>query len=671
MGAELDKTLSGNSWGKVQLGNSTVPLRWVVLWLGFALWLGTILIYTGVNGITAFSFNISLVIAVVLLSSLTRSITLRTAALMFFVGGVAPSLVLLLEILTVLSPESSARGYVVPFIEQGTFFVLLIGFLFLTRKFTFWTLGITDLMLMGVMMGAGFAIVNDSFVHNHQLWDHAIQWLPTADLINKQYLVVGYGVWAGITATGIGVALFFLNNKWIAGAISLVGVAWSIFDHIAANTLSQASEAAPSSLQLITMNGYVSAYLFIVCLAIAILIDVYIMVRFSPQSSEFMLTKKREKGKGNQLGNFWDFTLDLRRFSFASFKCFQLPDSISSNMAVAILAQNLINYNSPPKKMAKVFEALSDRGEGTMQLSMKATDDADQENPFLSLDIKLPDQYQLISRLSVGGMGAIYKARHRKTNAILAIKVLHPHIAQKQNSKQRFEIEAKAASALKHPNIIVVHDYGLTPAEIPYMVMELIEGRTLKEEILKYKSLPPGRFFKVFIQVCEALEHAHKRGVIHRDVKPSNILLMDTDTSKDIVKVVDFGIAKVVSENDTDTQELTQTGDIIGSPLYMSPEQCVGDALDNRTDIYSLGCVMYESLVGRPPLADENVVKTIFKHVNVKADSIAKARPDLNIPPQVEEVIFKTLEKNPNDRFPSIEALRMALINCRDVLNIR
>lgn len=669
MKADGAKPLSaGNSWGTVQLGSSTVPLRWVVLWLGFALWMGTILIYTGVNGITAFSFNISVVIAVLLLSSLTRSITLRTAALMFFVGATMPAVVLLLELITTLAPDSSARGYIVPFIEQCSFYFVILAYLIYVRKFSFWTFGMTDLLVMGVMMGAGFAVVNDSFIHSQQTWEHSIQWLPTADLKDKQYLIVGHAVWAGITASGIGLAFFFLNNRWIALSVSLIGLAWSILDQLTGNIFSPTAEGMMKSLSLLTVNGYASSYLLIVCLSIAVLVDVYILVRFSPQSSEFMMLKK--SSSGNPVGNFWDFMLDMRRFSFASFKCFLLPDSINANMTVAILAQTLINYNSSPK-MGRVFEAIYDKGEGTMQLSAKISNEEDQENPFLSLDIKLPEQYQLISRLSVGGMGAIYKARHRKTNAILAIKVLHPHIAQKQNSKQRFEVEAKAASALKHPNIIVVHDYGLTAGEVPYMVMELIEGHTLKDEIFKCKSLPPSRFFKIFIQVCEALEHAHKRGVIHRDVKPSNILLMDTDTSKDIVKVVDFGIAKVISATDHETQELTQTGDIIGSPLYMSPEQCVGDALDNRTDIYSLGCVMYESLVGRPPLADENVVKTIFKHVNVKPDAIAIARPDLNIPPQVEEVIFKTLEKNPADRFPTIEALRMALISCRDLLNIR
>lgn len=658
----------GNSWGSVQLGSSTVPLRWVVLWLGFALWLGTILIYTGVNGITAFSFNISVVIAVLLLSSLTRSITLRTATLMFFVGATMPAVVLLLELISMLAPDSSARNFIVPFIEQCSFYFVILGYLVYVRKFSFWTFGMTDLLVMGVMLGAGFAVVNDSFIHSQQTWEHPIQWLPTADLKDKQYLIVGHAVWGGITASGIGLAFFFLNSRWLALSVSLLGLTWSVLDQLTGNTFSPTLEGWIKSLSVMTLNGYASSYLLIVCLAIAILVDVYILVRFSPQSSEFMMMKK--SNTGNPVGNFWDFMLDLRRFSFASFKCFLLPESISANMAVAILAQTLINYNSPPK-MGKVFEALHDKGEGTMQLSSKQLNDDEQENPFLSLDIKLPDQYQLISRLSVGGMGAIYKARHRKTNAILAIKVLHPHIAQKQNSKQRFEIEAKAASALKHPNIIVVHDYGLTQGEVPYMVMELVEGHTLKDEIARLKSLPPSRFFKIFIQVCEALEHAHKRGVIHRDVKPSNILLMDTDTNKDIVKVVDFGIAKVITENDHETQELTQTGDIIGSPLYMSPEQCVGDALDSRTDIYSLGCVMYEALVGRPPLADENVVKTIFKHVNVRADAIKKARPDLNIPPQVEEVIFKTLEKSPADRYPTVEALRMALISCRDLLNIR
>ena len=198
--------------------------------------------------------------------------------------------------------------------------------------------------------------------------------------------------------------------------------------------------------------------------------------------------------------------------------------------------------------------------------------------------------------------------------------------------------------------------------------MELIEGQTLRAEIGKNNGLPPRQFFDIFDQICDALEHAHKRGVIHRDIKPSNILLMKSDVRENFVKLVDFGIAKVVASQDLGEQELTQTGDIVGSPLYMSPEQCVGDELDARTDIYSLGCVMYEAIAGSPPFMAPNAVKTIFKHVNVKPDPVSVTNPKIAIPPQLEQIIFKTLEKKPQDRFATMEDLKVALRQCRQMM---
>ena len=174
----------------------------------------------------------------------------------------------------------------------------------------------------------------------------------------------------------------------------------------------------------------------------------------------------------------------------------------------------------------------------------------------------------------------------------------------------------------------------------------------------------PLRFFTVFDQVFDALSHAHKRMVIHRDMKPSNILLTQTEDGRDMIKIVDFGIAKIMSgegEEGANAQELTRTGDLIGSPLYMSPEQGLGTKLDARSDIYSVGCVMYECIVGEPPLLGNTAVQTIMMHINETPKSLREARPDLNIPAGIDIFIMKCLAKNPAHRYQTMDEMREAL----------
>lgn len=662
--AEAPKT--DNSWGVVPIGASKVPVRWIVLWIGIAGWLSLTFIATGApTGITALALNLAFLIGLILLGSFTRTVPIRTVALMFFSGAVMMGLVGALEKSidgTFLDPASR---FVLPFIEEALKLVPLLLFFAKAKKFSVWTLGVTDVMIMGAASGAGFAFVYDAFKHVHVQWTHKLQWLPTADFVNWQFLSAGHAVWTAIASAFLGLALLMSHKKNAAIIIASLGFAYAVLDHTASINYNSNNSAIGGFFSIVTAKGFATPYVLIGTIFGAVLIDTWIKMRWFPKASEFKLPKRGDSTSG--LGGLWDFVLDRRRLANANFRRMHFDKSSNANMAVAILSQSLINHHNPPK-LAKLFAAElgiedgetipGDSGQipyGLASTGKLATTDS----------IDLPEQYQLIARISIGGMGAIYKSRHRKTNALLAIKILHPHVADIGNNRQRFDREAKAAAALKHPNLVVVHDYGITKKEIPYLVMELIEGVTLQDEFGKQGGLPPGRFFPIFDQVCAALIHAHSKGVIHRDIKPSNILIVKNSETPDLVKVVDFGIAKVIDPRGLEAQELTQTGDILGSPLYMSPEQCMGEELDARTDIYSLGCVMYQGITGKPPIMAENVVKTIFKHVNVVPDRISVARPDIHIPFALEQVIFKALEKKPANRFSSMEELRAALVQAR------
>lgn len=658
---QADTAKPENSWGVVPVGASRVPVRWIVMWFGIAGWLTVTFLSTGApTGITALALNLSFLIGLMLIGSFTRSIPVRTIGLMFFSGAVMMGVAFVIE--AALPPAPAVRPILVGIVEEALKMVPLLVFFLRARKFSIWTLGVTDVMLMGAASGAGFAFVFDAFRHVNTPWVHKLQWLPTADFVNSLYLVSGHAVWTAIAGATLGAALMMLHNRKIGFLIGLAGFAYAVIDHIGALT-----STSPLSLSLITARGFATPYVLVATVVGAVCIDTWVKLRWFPKASEFRLPKRGDSTSG--LTGLWDFVLDRRRLANANYKRMHLATNANASMAVAILSQSLINHHSPPK-MAKLFANMGmDGGETMPYLPDKLPDNLTGSGAFVNTDsLDLPEQYQLIARISVGGMGAIYKSRHRKTNALLAIKILHPHVADVGSNRQRFDREAKAAAALKHPNLVVVHDYGITARKVPYLVMELIDGSTLQDEFGKDGGLPPSRFFNIFDQVCAALIHAHSRGVIHRDIKPSNILIVKNSETPDMVKVVDFGIAKVIDPRGLEGQELTQTGDILGSPLYMSPEQCMGESLDERTDIYSLGCVMYQGITGKPPLLAENVVKTIFKHVNVVPDPISVARPDIHLPPIVEQIIFRTLEKKPSNRFASMEELRSVLQQARQTM---
>lgn len=273
----------------------------------------------------------------------------------------------------------------------------------------------------------------------------------------------------------------------------------------------------------------------------------------------------------------------------------------------------------------------------------------------------LADKYKIDSEIGRGGMSIVYKGRHELMDRPVAIKMLQAQLVEDQTSIKRFQQEAKAASCLTHPNVITVYDFGVSPTGQPYLVMDYLQGESLIDVIKRDNHIAVNRTLNIFIQACDALQHAHQKGVIHRDLKSSNVMLTEFEGKHDVVKVVDFGIAKLMPSSGKQSQNLTQTGEIFGSPIYMSPEQCLGQVLDARSDIYSMGAMLYEALTGEPPLMGDTVVNTMQMHVSTNPPQFDEIRPDLHIPIQLQRVCMKALEKRPECRYNSMDEFKEAL----------
>ncbi len=239
-------------------------------------------------------------------------------------------------------------------------------------------------------------------------------------------------------------------------------------------------------------------------------------------------------------------------------------------------------------------------------------------------------RYEILESLGEGGFGTVYKARELSLDRLVALKFLHDDVRDTK-SIGRFEREGKVLSKLSHPHIVKFYRFGLVGENVPYIAMEFVQGRSLRSLLDDTPQLPLQQFLKIAIQICDGLAAAHKEGIIHRDLKPSNIILMEEDN----VKVVDFGVAKIINEDSDQCAKITQTGALIGSVFYMAPEQCLGAKIDHRIDIYALGCILYEMLTGSTPfVADENMA-VILKHLKNEPQSIttlpnAKPVPESN-----------------------------------------
>ncbi|MBS1955764.1 MAG: protein kinase [Cyanobacteria bacterium SZAS-4] len=266
----------------------------------------------------------------------------------------------------------------------------------------------------------------------------------------------------------------------------------------------------------------------------------------------------------------------------------------------------------------------------------------------------LGGRYRVVSLLGQGGMGVVYKVEQIFLGKELALKTIQKS-EQTDIALRRFEAEARAVFSVNHPNIIAVHDFGLLDDQTPFMAMEFVDGKTLGQ-ILKTRQLSVDEAVPLFIQVCFGLAHAHENGVVHRDIKPNNIMLLNnTDWGTEgSVKILDFGIAKLAQHEGGEIQALTRTGEIFGSPLYMSPEQCLGGKLDHRSDIYSLGCVIFEALTGTPPFVGENAMTTMMMHQRETTPTLKEASLGQEFPPALEQIVRGMLAKNPDERYQNL-----------------
>lgn len=275
----------------------------------------------------------------------------------------------------------------------------------------------------------------------------------------------------------------------------------------------------------------------------------------------------------------------------------------------------------------------------------------------------LSGRYELLELLGQGGMGSVYKARHQMMERIVAIKMLLPDLVEDPEMHDRFLREAKSSGKILHPNVIELLDFGEGADGEAYIVMEFLAGKSLDDILRAEGALEPKRAALIFQQICDGVSAAHAKGLIHRDLKPSNIMLVEQEGISDFVKVVDFGLAKACDPSE-ESQKLTRTGEVFGSPIYMSPEQCMGQRLDPRSDIYALGVLMYECLTGQVPFLGSTLAETIARHLQDIPRPFAEIRPDLqDIPAALEAVVMRSLAKERDDRQESLYALREEIID--------
>jgi eukaryotic-like serine/threonine-protein kinase len=274
-------------------------------------------------------------------------------------------------------------------------------------------------------------------------------------------------------------------------------------------------------------------------------------------------------------------------------------------------------------------------------------------------------EYRIVERIGVGGMGSVYKAEQPSMNRLVAIKVLHPRFASREDLVSRFRREARAMSQLSHPNTARVYKFGQLPDGAAYFVMDYMEGKNLAHVVRAEGPMEVERAINIMIQVCGALDEAHRAGIIHRDLKPENIFLTQQGGTSDFPKVLDFGLAKVSEKQmGRGSMMLTQQGMVFGTPEFMSPEQTQGETLDRRSDIYSLGLILYELLTGKLPFDAEKPIDIMRAHVQDTAIPLNQRVAGKRFSSDLEKAIAKALEKKRDDRYATAVDFALALRAC-------
>ncbi len=276
----------------------------------------------------------------------------------------------------------------------------------------------------------------------------------------------------------------------------------------------------------------------------------------------------------------------------------------------------------------------------------------------------LNDKFRIVEGLGAGGMGRVYKAVQAPLERLVAIKVLNPQYSEGKDPgfQKRFFLEAAVTARLRHPNTVTIIDYGKTDDGVLYIAMEYLEGQTLSQLLTQRGPLPWMRVLNIGAQVARSLREAHKVGLIHRDLKPANIMVLDQEDDHDVVKVLDFGLVKsfLPDRGLPNEAEITQAGVILGSPQYMAPEQA-RNVSDPRSDVYSLGVVLFQMLMGRPPFQAAQSIDVIFKHLNEAPPAFAAVSSTHGVPQEVEALVMRCLNKRPEERFQSMDEVMEAI----------
>jgi serine/threonine-protein kinase len=288
------------------------------------------------------------------------------------------------------------------------------------------------------------------------------------------------------------------------------------------------------------------------------------------------------------------------------------------------------------------------------------------EDPFINRT--LPGGYVILDLVGIGGMGRVYRAEQRMLGRTVAVKVIHPHLLGDESASARFIAEARAASRLNHPHSVGVIDFGKTDDGQLYLVMEFLRGRDLARVAYEEGPLPIRRIIDVLRQALAALGEAHHIGIVHRDLKPENIILEPLRAGGDFVKVVDFGLAKIV---EGPRHAITTPGIICGTPDYMAPEQGRGAVIDARADLYAMGIILFQLLTGRLPFEADTPTQVVLMHLSIPPPDPRQVSPERNIPESLADVVAKTLSKEPDDRWESATEMSQALANIQTELESR
>lgn len=277
------------------------------------------------------------------------------------------------------------------------------------------------------------------------------------------------------------------------------------------------------------------------------------------------------------------------------------------------------------------------------------------KDPLIGKEID--GKYKIIAKVGSGAMGSIYRAEHTTLQRSICLKVLHKHLIKDESYIKRFHREARAASRLDHPNCVKIYDYGHTEDELTYIAMEFIEGRDLAQVLYTDYPLSMKGIFHITTQICDALDEAHFNNIVHRDMKPENIMITKRRDDPFFVKVLDFGIARIQDASPTSIGGFkTATGMVFGTPEYMSPEQIRGEELDSRTDIYSFGIVLYQVLTGQLPFTGDTIIEIATKHISMKPPPLKQFNN--KIPDEAEKIVLKMLKKKREERFQTVREIK-------------